>query len=229
MTPPEAGGKLEKLRIVAYLDKEMDTFHDEYEVQFNPASYQISAGIEVDKKLQGKGTSATQPVYRLTPPRAFSVSFTIDGTGAAAEETDVEAEVRSFLHVVEGYVGDTHSPPYLILAWGPLVLRAIFDKATFRYTLFDRHGDPLRVVVTASFTQYETDERRVARARTSSPDLTHQHVVTQGDSLNLIAHRTYGDLAHAVDLARHNGLDDLWSLTPGASLALPPLAEEERP
>lgn len=194
-----------------------------FTVMFNPASYTTRHAVEYEQDDQAKGTSGLPQRYKSTPPNDFTLGFTLDGTGAAADPVDVDAQIREFLETVQVYDGDIHRPPYLKIVWGALLVRCVFKSADIKSTLFRPDGTTLRAEVTATFSGFIDDERRVAKERANSPDLTHRHRVTDGETLPQLCARYYGTLGPLIHLARFNALPGLFVLEAGSTLYFPPL------
>ena len=67
------------------------------------------------------------------------------------------------------------------------------------------------------------EAQRAAREKKSSPDLTHERVVKEGDNLPLMTYRIYGDPKYYLEVARVNGLTNFRKLTPGQKIVFPPI------
>ncbi len=218
-------GKLEKLLIKAFKDADFSEEEGEFTVMFNPESYSVKYEVESDLS-QAFGTSATAPSFSNMKPQELTLDILIDGTGVASdEEVDVQQQVDNFLEKTYEYRGDEHKPRYLKVLWGTLVLKSILKMAEVRYTLFKPGGIPLRAVITATFFGSLSDEYRVAREDSGSPDITHQRTVMEGDTLPLMAHRIYGDPKYYLQVADINGITNFRNIKPGDQILFPPLSE----
>lgn len=226
MQPARRSGALERLVFEAYADARFEKATGRvFTVMFNPATYTTRHAVEYDD-AQPPGTTGLPQRYKHSRPTDFSLSFTLDGTGAAADPVDVDVRVTEFLATVHSYHGEIHRPPYLKIIWGGLLVRCVFKTADVKYTLFAPDGSALRAQITASFTGAIDDERRTATERSTSPDLTHRHVVRQGETLPGLCHRYYGGLGPLIAVARFNRLPGLMQLSAGQAIYLPPI---ERP
>jgi Contractile injection system tube protein len=221
-----AAGKLEKLTIKAYGKAERTSADliGEFVALFNPGQYSTKVEIEYGKN-QGQGTSGASQPFGSIKPQDYTFELIFDGTGAATpEKRDVHADVQAFLDLTAKLQGPTHRPPFLLLGWGPLQLKVILKAADISYTLFKPSGEPLRAKVAASFSEALPDDLREKKDGKQSPDLTHERIVRDGDTLPLLTHGIYGTPLQAVRIAAVNGLDHLRDLQPGARLRFPPLA-----
>ena len=221
--------ELKKPKIDSFTDPECDGSPEStFVVMFNPSSYSEKYAVEYDTE-QGKGTAGVSQRYKKSTPTEFSLDFLLDGTGAsidpAIKPKVVSELVSEFLRVVYTFDGSIHRPPYLKLAWGTLLVKCVFKGADIKYTLFSPSGDPLRATITATFYGTIDDKKRVAEQREESPDLVRVHIVKEGETLPLLAHRFYGQPIHYLELARHNGLNNFRKLEEGRLLVFPPLAK----
>lgn len=224
MTTASPSGQLARLLIEAYQAVECTGSPvRSFSVMFNPETYTTRHAVEYEDSEQAQGTTGLPQQYKATRPTDFSLTFTLDGTGAAADRIEVDDRVLEFLDTVKVYDGDVHRPPYLKIVWGRFLMRCVFKSADVKYTLFRPDGAALRAEITATFSGFVDDARRVAEEGSRSPDLTHRHRVQDGDTLPLLCHRYYGSIGPLVHVARFNRLADLMTLRTGDTLYFPPL------
>ena len=107
--------------------------------------------------------------------------------------------------------------------WGRFSFRGILTQADVTYKLFDRAGEPLRATVKLSLKEALSPQEVAAEDRPASPDLYQTWLVTDGDTLDAIAARVYGDPAYWRPLAAANRLANPRGLATGQLLLLPPL------
>jgi nucleoid-associated protein YgaU len=93
-----------------------------------------------------------------------------------------------------------------------------------KYTLFTSGGLPVRATVSVTLEELAGD---APRQNPTSGGLVPQrvHTTVEGDSLQAIAYREYGNPARWRAVAEANGIDDPMRLRPGTVLLLPALAE----
>lgn len=216
-------GTLEKLLIRAFEKPDYSGQPvGEFVAYVNPNEITLSYEMEYDS-AQGSGTTGSRMEFKKVKPGDMSLTFFIDGTGAAGSRIEVQEKVERF-QTVTGYNGNIHRPNYLKVVWGTLqVKRCILKSATIAYKMFKPNGIPLRAVITATFTDNSDDQTRVALAQDHSPDLTHVRTVKAGDNLPALCTAIYGDPRYYLDVARANGIDDFRRLTPGTRVFFPPL------
>jgi nucleoid-associated protein YgaU len=218
-------GALAKLKIEAYTDPKFGgSPYKTFTVMYNPKAYALKCEIEYDKQ-QAKGVSAQAPRYVSTKPRSVTLEFLLDGTGASGQVVEVKDKIKDFFDTTYTFNGDVHSPPYLKVVWGELVLTCVLESADVSYSLFKPNGHPLRAKITASFAEFIDDSKRTAQERRSSPDLTHLHVVAAGESLPQLCHRYYRDQRFYLRVAEANQLRNFRRLEPGITLHFPPIAK----
>ncbi|MDX1671721.1 MAG: hypothetical protein R3211_05220 [Balneolaceae bacterium] len=222
--PADNSGKLTKLKIIPYKDAKYSQKDEEkiFKVMFNPQEYSLKYEIENDDS-QGIGTSATEINFKKMKPQDLSLDFTLDGTGASGELIDVPDRVQDFLGAVYEYNGDEHEPRNLRVNWGTLSFKCVLKTVSVKFTLFDSDGKPIRAKISAAFIGFVEDELRVAKEDSSSPDLTHQRIVHEGDTLPLMCHRIYGDAGYYLQVAEVNNLTNFRNLETGRKLIFPPL------
>lgn len=228
-------GKLEKLTIFTFTDEKCESKGDpeKFVAMFNPTSYTEKYEMEY-KQDPAPGTSKSAPKFGYIKPKDYTFEFIIDGTGVTEDlPTDankkkdfVNDKIKEFLKATVDYVGDSHRPHFLKIAWGRLTTTVVIKSADITYSLFDRNGNPVRAKIAASFTENIEDSLRVKKENASSPDLTHFRKVKEESKLPLMVYKEFGSHLHYLSVARANKLNNFRSLTVGTTLALPPLKNE---
>ena len=139
-------GKLEKLTLRAFksvssaegLPASSNESNDTYVVQVNPGTYTLNKNINYSRHT-GQGDTATEALYRNTPPANLSFEFLFDGTGVVPEPSEVgdiplvgaiasafsgpkkfevTEEIGKFDRLVYEFDGKIHRPRELLLVWG---------------------------------------------------------------------------------------------------------------
>jgi nucleoid-associated protein YgaU len=232
-------GELTKVEIRAFKDK---TFADEigkFVLPINPEQFSQAFKIEYNEE-QAQGSQGNDPEFKFTPPEELKLDFTIDGTGvvpvkgeAGAFHKDVATQVENFLKLVYEMNPETHKPNYLRLLWGDFSFgqsngfNCFLKDLQINYTLFSPEGKPLRAKLSATFTHYVEQERRVREEGKQSPDVTHLRKVKAGDTLPLMTHRIYGNPTYYLQVAKVNGLVNFRRLSTNADLRFPPVQKTE--
>lgn len=116
-------------------------------------------------------------------------------------------------------------PPQCEFRWGSTwSFKAVVASINQRFTLFLPDGTPVRATVDITLRQVE-DEGLFPRQNPTSGGIPGQrtHLVREGETLDWIAQREYGDPAYWRLIAQTNNVDNPFQLQPGTLLQLPPL------
>lgn len=194
------------------------------EAMLNPASLSHSHSISYNPKAV-QGQIAVASKFSNINAEKLSFELVFDGTGAVPGELVVVGEkIKELKKIVYAYNGEAHEPNVVYLTWGELgSFVGRMTSLDVDYTLFKPSGVPLRAKVKLQFVSFMTALEANLRAHRSSPDLTHEVLVRDGDTLPLLCHRIYGDSRHYLDVARANGLTTFRDLAPGTVLRFAPL------
>ena len=206
-------------------------------VEYAPAEISFSKAVQfAEVAIPG----LEQPLIQFVRGDAETLNLelffdsTQDGTGGQA--VAVTTRVEEF-HKLVRIQGDLHTPPLVRVSWGDdfpgtamgatetagETFTAVVLSVARRFTLFSPDGKPLRATVTLALKHYATVAEQVAAINYQSADHTRLHVVTEGETLPLIAHDAYSDSRKWRVIAEHNGLSEVRDLVPGTRLEIPPL------
>lgn len=243
-------GELKKLKIKAIENGQATTNPDlMYDALVNPETYTVSQQVVYNPTPPPAGATGKDMQYNHTPPPTLQFDLLFDSTGvipkplggiagalsgvpiagaiasvlADTEKYDILKEIDRFKKVVYDYNSTAHAPRRIQLLWGTLFFEGVLTSLQFNFKLFQPDGTPIRVVATAAFSGSIEDDLRVAKEKSSSPDLTHIRVVKQGDTLPLMAYRIYGDAAYYLEVARVNKLVNFRNLRQGDKIKFPPI------
>jgi nucleoid-associated protein YgaU len=136
----------------------------------------------------------------------------------------VAAAIELFKTTV-GFFGKIHRPRFLVLNWGRFVFTCVLESFTITYKLFRPDGTPLRATLSTSFKEHKPKELKERLKNKSSPDITHAHLVREGEHLSQITHGIYKDPRYYFDVAQANALNNLRRLEVGLTIHLPPLRQ----
>jgi LysM repeat protein len=225
---PLTPSKLEKLKIIAYDNRERSRNPKTFTVMFNPHTISLRHENKLNSQ-QGSGTTGGMQEYAYSRPGTLNLDLVCDGTGVAdfSNKPPVVAEqIKQFLDLCFRMDGDLHEPKFLKIQWGKGEL-ANFDcrllSADIEYTLFDRNGEPLHATLKTAFVADIDPNKRVALENKHSPDLSHTRIVKSGDTLPLLTKEIYGSSRYYLRVAQLNGIDDFRDLRPGQQIVFPPL------
>lgn len=211
---------LEKMSITAYTDSTYLSEGGSCTVQINPTTYKHSHKVNYDSKV-AIGASGAELEFQGIPPETVSFKIYFDGTGVVDDQTSIQDLIDSFKEVCFNYQDELHQPNYLIVSWGTLVFKCKLTSLDLNYTLFKSDGTPLRAEADVSFEEALDGSEIAKAADNKSPDLTHEILVKEGDTLPLLCFKIYGDSSYYIEVARYNGLVSFRDLVPGTVLHLP--------
>jgi nucleoid-associated protein YgaU len=194
---------------------------------FNPESFAIHEDVVWCSETPS-GKTGSDPKFDKIAPRAFTLEFTIDGTGVSTNgaKIPVSAQVALFRAVTTNVRGNIHRSPYLMVQYGTFINTCILNSSDVTYTMFDMFGLPIRAKISAKFTERVVGALNDVLGMLSSPDLTHRVVVNDGDLLPLLTYRTYNNQNYYLQVARVNRLKNFRRLKPGTTLVFPPVGQE---
>lgn len=173
---------------------------------------------------QSVGTSQPQQSYVGGQPDEVSVSLLLDGSGAIGDAGSIRPRLQELIDLT-AFQGDTHQPYYVHAYWGDFAFRGILSQVDVKFTLFNRDGQPVRASVTLQLKEALSPEEVEAEENPQSPDLYQTWLVKEGERLDAIAARVYGDPAYWRPLAAANRLRNPRGLRAGQLLLLPPIAQ----
>ncbi len=200
---------------------------------FNPENYSISKTSTWESKST-PGQPMPVPQYTGGQPRALTVDLMFDDTeSASGDVSGVIAKLFTLLEVpAQNGAANKNSgrPPTVEFGWGTATtFKAVVTSLNANYTLFRPNGAPIRATAKLGLMQAEDDPGTGARWKprqnptTSGVGGLRSHTVRDGDSLQSIAHREYGDPTRWRLIAEANGVDDPVRLPRGRTLVVPRL------
>jgi hypothetical protein len=194
---------------------------------FNPENIAIKEELEWSDDC-GPGGEGSDPVYKRTKARSFTLDFILDGTGVNTngKKIPVVAQILLFRSATTHIAGVLHRPPYLLVQYGTFISTCVLNSSTVTYTMFDMFGLPIRAKVSASFSERTIATLSNILNMLSSPDLTHEVTVKPGDLLPVLTWKIYNDQNYYLQVARINRLKNFRKLQVGTELIFPPLSEE---
>lgn len=225
-------GVLEKLKIYGF-EKIEDMSNilsakGVFVAYFNPESYSVSYGIEYDEEKPISGVK-DEGKFKYSLSNTYSFELVLDMTGigglslANPIPQTVDQRIADFVDIAANYKGDAHRPRYLKLSWGSLTANVVMESLDITYNLFAPDGTAIRARLSTSFRDVSSYEMMQAKKRNSSPDLTHERVIKQGDTLPGLCKAIYGDPGLYQEVARANQLTNFRKLVPGSTVFFPPL------
>ena len=213
--------ELTKLTIEPYRDQEFnEPAGTPWRALLNPTELGFSRQ-NTYQSTPSVGSSAPQHSYTGGEPDQVQIDLLLDGTGVIESDTTVGEKLDALLALTK-FQPDTHQPHYVHAYWGRFDFRGVLTQVAITYKLFDRDGEPLRAAAKLTLKGVVAPTEIAARERRESPDLYQTWLVSEGERLDAIAYRVYGDPAFWRPLAAANRLTNPGGLVPGQTLLLPP-------
>lgn len=210
-------GELVKMKIMTQDNKKS------FELKINPSSLSFSKSVKYTER-KAEGDSETVTKYSAHGPTTLSFDFILDSTGIAYEKIKtIKNTIDEFEDIVYKYVGEGHEPHKLQISWGDTVFFCYLHTLKYDYTLFSPSGEPLRVKISASFSNATTREEEAKKANKSSPDLSHLITLKAGETIAFWCNKIYGDFSYCKDVAEFNGITNFRNAKPGTKLMFPKL------
>lgn len=116
-----------------------------------------------------------------------------------------------------------HAPPILRVSWASLQFRCVLARVSQKFILFSDDGTPVRARLNCTFNEFIDAEREAKEISRQTANFSKVHVVTQGETLNMIAAKHYDNAQVWRPIAIINDLVDPRDLFPGQSLRIPAL------
>ncbi|ODA40666.1 LysM peptidoglycan-binding domain-containing protein [Desulfosporosinus sp. BG] len=201
------------------LDNRGNPKGDPVKVLFNPAEYSIEKNNQFQQTLL-PGLSA--PVTHFIGGNASSLTMDLffDTYETGEDVRDYTRKITNLLEIDS----DLHAPPVCQFRWGRLEFKAVLERVTQRFSMFrDEQGIPVRATLNVTFKEYKTITEQFQEKPRFSSDRTKHRLISQGDSLWLIADREYDDPALWRRIARVNNIENPRILQVGKEIIVPPL------
>jgi len=204
------------------------------EALFNPTEFTITKGNNW-KFEPKKGKSLPEGEFGGGKAAEVSVNLLLDETlpNGGQSVKDITDALFKMMEVPSGGgAGSPNSaPPFVTFQWGPMIpFKAACTSLTVAYQLFKPNGTPIRADVKLALTQAEPAKAASANSSNRGQNPTTRsagglgmHLVRDGDTLQSIAHQTYGDPNRWRLVAEANGIDNPLHLRRGTPLDLPRL------
>ena len=193
---------------------------------FNPDTLAITEAVDWGES-GAPGSAGFQTRYYSTKGRTFSIDIMLDGTGVNTNgvKIPVTAQILLFRLATTQVDKEAHRPNHLILQYGLFIVHCVLLSSTVTYTMFDIFGLPIRAKINASFVEVTPTGFMAALAMLSSPDLTHNVEVKEGDLLPLLTYKIYKNQNYYLQVAKANKLKNFRALIKNSGLVFPPIAK----
>jgi hypothetical protein len=215
------------LKIYSYKDSERKSQIGMFECFVSPLSLKMNLQNQYG---QLNAVNGTIPLVGFSSGGTNTMELTIvlDGTGAYASKDgkpyNVVDQLIELIRLTMDFDGSMHQPPFLKLVWGQIpVFLCRGEELDVDYKTFNSEGVPVRADVHMVFIEDVDSELSKKQANKESPDLFHEHVVTEHETLALISFNYYGSTGYIDKIAETNNLNNLYNCKSGTQLLIPPL------
>ena len=201
---------------------------------FNPTEFTITKGN--DWKFDPiKGKSLPAGKFGGGKPREMQVNLLLDQSlpNGGLSVKQITDKLFKMMEVPAGVAAGAANacPPLVMFQWGEMIpFKAAVTSLTVAFQLFKPNGTPIRADVKLALTQAESATSASANSKNKKGNPTTRsegglgvHVIKDGDTLQSIAHKTYGDPQRWRLVAEANGVDNPLHLRRGTPLNLPRL------
>jgi hypothetical protein len=200
------------------------------ECWFNPNEYSITKANDWTIRPI-VGASLPTPQFGGGHARELTLDllFHADPDGDVTPVTDRLFAMMEVSSSLPGASRNQARPPTLTFSWGTFTsFKAVCRQLSVQFTLFRPDGTPIRALARMALIQVAKDPRTPhgtpaapQNPTTRATERLRAHIVRDGDSLQSIAYRHYGDATRWRVVAENNGIDDPTRLVRGASLSIP--------
>ena len=188
---------------------------------FNPESYAVSkTNVWTFKPKQS--ADCPEPEFGGGLPMTYKLTLLLD-TSLLGPDQSVKDQANQLMMAMHG---KGKAPDPVGFSWGANNLpKCVPMSISIRYVMFHPNGDPMRAFVDLELAQKDktSPEGQAQNPTTRGTAGLTSHIVHEGDSLQSIAYRSYGDPSRWRLIAEANGIDDPLRLRRGDSLTIPRL------
>lgn len=196
--------------------------------QFNPTEYAFQKAVGYKEEDKG-GANVSKNTFTGGKPIALTLKLFFDtlDTGEDVRKKYTN-KLWQLAMVTPGKIDPgtrKGRPPIVEFSWGEIwTFKAVVTQISTTFTMFAVTGAPVRATCDVQLKQVMDPTSYPFQNPTSGGVAGHRtHVLEQGERLDIIAAREYGEAHHWRHIANANRLDDPLRLRPGMVLALPPL------
>jgi Contractile injection system tube protein/LysM domain len=204
------------------------------EFDFNPEKVTLQRSANMRSNATGSQSGGTGGIFSGAAPRVLRATGYMVGD-SVKDNADLmhkwmdpgggllgKVAGAALGALTGGRVNLTASLPTLLFIWGPFLMECQLTSLSVEFQRFDSSGKPIRSQVTFQIQEKPSLLGLLPTNPTSGGLPGRQtHTVTQGESLPLIAARTYGSPGAWRAIADVNRIEDPFRLRPGQAIYLP--------
>jgi hypothetical protein len=201
---------------------------EEITVLFNPREYSITKTNQWTSKAI-TGTTVPPAQFGGGQPRQMTLNGLLIDQSLMAPDTSVREMCDKLFKVMSLPDGSSGGgagsvPPFVTFIWGANTsssFKAVCDSLTVAYKLFAPNGEPIRAEVNMTLKEAQASEPAPQNPTTRAEAGLGVHTLKDGETLQAIAYRVYGDANRWRAIAEVNGIDNPLHIRRGTPLMLP--------
>ncbi|TGD76180.1 LysM domain-containing protein [Mangrovimicrobium sediminis] len=214
-----------------------------YEVQYNPKEFSLEKSLQ-HGEINIPGLDAPLQQFVRGQAEKLSVELFFDTTenGTGKDATSV-TDHTDRIYKLAKVENSSHAPAVVTFCWNSKFpgsslsygeqgggasgnqtrnsFVGVVESVRQQFTLFSAEGVPLRATVNLVLKEFRTLDEQLKQMRLNSPDRTHSHPVSDGETLATIAARYYGRGGRWRHIADANSVADPRRLGAGRTLTVP--------
>jgi len=195
---------------------------ESFKVLFNPEEYTINKDNNfASQAIPGLSGPLLQFVHGNMRTLEMELFFDTYDTDSLPKR-DVREETNRVVKLT-AIDPELHAPPILLVSWASLQFRCVLARVSQKFIMFSDDGTPVRARLNVTFNEFIDAEREAKEVARQTANFSKVHVVTQGETLSMIAARLYDNAQSWRPIAIVNDISDPRSLFPGQSLRVPAL------
>jgi len=195
---------------------------ESFNLLFNPEEYTISKDNNfASQAIPGLSGPLLQFVHGNMRTLEMELFFDTYDT-ASFSKRDVRDETNRVVKLT-AIDPDLHAPPILVVSWASLQFRCVLARVSQKFIMFSDSGIPVRARLNVTFNEFIDAEREAKEIGRQTANFSKVHVVTQGETLSMIAAKLYDNAQSWRPIAIVNDITDPRSLFPGQALRIPAL------
>jgi contractile injection system tube protein/LysM domain-containing protein len=195
---------------------------ESFNVLFNPEEYTINKDNNfASQAIPGLSGPLLQFVHGNMRTLEMELFFDTYDTNSFSKQ-----DVRDLTNRVVNLTAidpELHGPPILRVSWASLQFRCVLARVSQKFILFADDGRPVRARLNVTFNEYIDADREAKEIARQTANFSKVHVVTQGETISLIAAKYYDNAQVWRPIAIINDLSDPRDLFAGQSLRIPAL------
>ncbi|HKD97230.1 MAG TPA: LysM peptidoglycan-binding domain-containing protein [Micromonosporaceae bacterium] len=198
--------------------------------QFNPKELSLTKNAKWNRNAQRNAKKSAPPQFTGSDPSKLSIEMFLDATETMGDQVvkTVEQLFNLCVPTEQSRSQGKGSPPWVVFKWGGMTsFTAFVSSVTAKYTLFTPGGTAVRAICTVNLEEI-AGEQGGQNPTSGALAANDSHILIEGDTLQSIAFKTYGDAGLWREIARANEIDDPMRVRPGQRVLVPSLLELER-